>query len=130
MIRRETDPEVVNRLLQRDYPTLDYSEVLAEPLHICLVEGDSGAIFAWRGPGIYEAHVFFSVRGRDALDLAARMQADMQERGARKLWSLIPDDDRRVKLFLRHLGWKPGGQFKTRNGPQEYYSMEMQPCRQ
>jgi hypothetical protein len=47
------------------------AELLANPLNVCLIEGDSGTVFAWRGPGIFEAHVFYAVRGREALDLIA-----------------------------------------------------------
>ncbi len=128
MIYRETNPEVVNALLCRDWPGTDYSEVLSEPLHICLIEDDSGAIFAWRGPGIYEAHIFFGVRGREAWELATRMQDEIKKYGARKLWSLIPENDRRICLFLRRLGWASGGILKTKNGEQELFTMEIEPC--
>lgn len=130
MIRRETNPEIVNEMLRRDWPDADYSEVLAEPLHICLVEGDSGAIFAWRGPGIYEAHVFFAVRGRQAFNLALRFQEAIKELGARKLWSLIPESDRKICLFLRQLGWSAGDVLTTRDGPKQLFTMELETCRQ
>ena len=60
-------------MLERDFPGCDFTEVLANPLNVCLVHGDSGAIFAWRGPGIYEVHVFYAMRGREALSVSRIM---------------------------------------------------------
>lgn len=127
MIRRECDPEVVNKLAGG----LDFSEVLSEPLHICLIEGENGAIFAWRGPGTYEAHVFFSVRGRDALELGWRMLAHMREHhGAQKFWTLVPVESRHVKMFARLLGWESKGEVISKHGAHELFVLEKLKCPQ
>jgi hypothetical protein len=52
VIERTRDVARVNELMARDFPGCDMAELLAEPMHVCLVDGDSGAIFAFRGPGI------------------------------------------------------------------------------
>lgn len=125
MIRRETNPEVVNAMIGRDFPGVDYSEVLSEPLHVCLVDGDSGAIFAWRGPGTYEAHMFFAVRGRTALRLAHDMLDHMKlYHGARRFWTLF-EPDAIARKFVRLLGWTSKGLVETRHGPNELYTLEI-----
>lgn len=124
MIERTADPGVVNELVG-----VDFSEVLAEPLHVCLIDGSSGAIFMWRGPGIYEVHVFFEVRGREALDLGAAMLARMEsDHGGRLFWAMVPDDDRKVKMFTRLMGWKSLGVRDMRHGPNELFVQEISQC--
>ena len=59
----------------------------------------------WRGPGIYEAHLFFAVRGREALALIRSMLDIMREtHGGQLFWSLIPTDSVKVKAFARLMG--------------------------
>ena len=121
-VRRTIDALLVNRLVGRDFPGCDLSEALAEPLHVCLVEGESGAMFAWRGPGIYEVHLFYSVRGRSALSLFRAMLAKMAiDHDARVLWGLVPVESRHVRMFVRLAGWKSRGVLQTRHGPQELF---------
>lgn len=124
MIRRERDVELVNELVRRDFPELDFSEFLAESLHVCLIDGDSGALFAWRGPGIYEVHVFFAVRGRAALDLGHAMLAMMRAMGGRMFWAFVPIESRQVRVFTRLMGWKSHGIIETRHGPNELFVQE------
>lgn len=117
MIERTSDLELVNRLAGADF-----SEVLAEPLHVCLMDGESGAFFMWRGPGIYEAHVFFAVRGKEAISLARALLAKMMiEYGAKLFWTVVPIADRKAKLFIRSLGWKSRGVLEMRYGPHELF---------
>lgn len=127
MIRRSWNVPQVNALLERDFPGLDFSEMLAEPLNVVLIGDDKdGAAFAWRGPGIYEAHVFFAVRGKAAIRLARTMLNFMADaHGARLFWTLIPEGSRHVKLFARLLGFKSLGPTLTRHGPHELFSLEM-----
>jgi hypothetical protein len=51
-------------------------------MNVCLLEGEGGALFVWRGPQIYEVHVFFEQRGREVLDLSHRMLEAMRAHGA------------------------------------------------
>ncbi len=126
MITRTRDVAWVNAMVARDFPGCDFTEALAEPMHLCLVdtETESGAFFMWRGPGIYEAHVFFTVRGKEALAFARQLMAMMRAEGARMLWSMIPIESRHIRLWLRHLGWKSHGVVETKNGPNEIFVME------
>jgi hypothetical protein len=88
--------------------------VLHDPMSMVLLEGNGGAMFVWRGPGIFEVHVLFEQRGREVLDLSHRMLAHMRENyGARLFWASVPYDggkqSRKVRLFTRMMGWKSQG---------------------
>lgn len=118
-------------LLATAVPGVDFSAFLAEPLHVALVEDKSGALFVWRGPGIYEVHVFFAVRGRKAIDLMARMIEAMRfSHGARLFWAMIPQEDRKTRMFARLCGWKSLGAKADAHGPKELFVSEICPCLQ
>jgi hypothetical protein len=110
-LRRTRDSAEVDAWIRRDFPDADtVAGALSDELNICLAEGEGGAIFVWRGPGIYEAHCFFEQRGRAVIDLTLRMLDYLRrEHGATMFWAAIPDDSRKVKIFVRLLGWKPAG---------------------
>ena len=44
-------------------------DLLQDPKNILLFDEGGGQLFQWRGPGVYEAHSFYIVRGKDALVL-------------------------------------------------------------
>jgi hypothetical protein len=128
VIIRTRCPTLVNGLAGKQGQVADYTALLTDPLHVCLIDGDSGAIFAWRGPGIYEVHLFYSVRGRAALDLLADMLDIIRDRhGGLYFWALIPIESRNVLMFARLAGWKSKGPLLTRHGWQELFS-EGKPC--
>lgn len=126
---RSTDVELVNALLDRDFAGTDSTELLANPLNVCLVEGENGAIFAWRGPGIYEIHLFYAVRGREALKLFDSMLGIIQSAyGGRFFWALIPVESRKVRMFARLAGFLPAGILETQHGPNELFVSENVEC--
>ncbi len=126
MITRTRDVAWVNAMVGRDFPGCDFTEVLSEPLHWCLVddETESGAFFMWRGPGIFECHVFFTERGKAADALIKKMVAIMRAEGARMLWAMIPMPSRHIRLWARRVGWKSQGVVETKNGPNEIFMLE------
>lgn len=131
MIERTRDVARVNEWMGRDFPGCDMAELLAEPMHVCLIDGESGAIFAFRGPGIFEVHVFFAVKGRAAIDLGHAMLDVMRaEHGAWLFWALVPVESRNVLFYTRLMGWKSLGVRQTRFGPNELFVSENSPCLQ
>ena len=123
-MNRTRDPERVNSLAGADL-----SELVASPLHVCLIDGDSLGIFAWRGPAIYEIHLAYQVRGRAAWDLFKAMLDTMREEyGARLFWTLIPVGSRNVRLFARIGGLLSDGFVTTQHGPQELFVSEKCGC--
>jgi hypothetical protein len=102
----------------------DFTEFLSNPLNVCLLEGNGGALFAYRGPGIYEVHVFFEQRGKAVIELSHRMLARMRGKGARLFWSAVPVESRHVIMFTRLMGWKSHGVSLFPHGWCEVFSGE------
>ena len=112
-MRRATvaDTDRINEWVWRDSGKRgDMGPFLADRMNVFLVEGEGGAIFVWRGPGIYEVHVFFEQRGKEVLRLSRKMLDWMRERvGARIFWAAVPVESRHVIMFTRLMGWKSQG---------------------
>ena len=124
MIRRATLDDVAQ---VNEWAGADFTEFLSNEMNVCLVTNDGGAIFAWRGPGIYEVHVFFKQRGREVLALSERMLHWMRrDYGAKLFWAAIPTDEksRRVIMFTRLMGWKFNGKAVFPHGECEIYVSE------
>lgn len=111
-IHRTTDAAQVNGLVYLNSGQVaDFSGFLDNSLNVCLLRGDSGILFAWRGPGIYETHVFFDQHD-DAHEVCTAFLDEMRsEYGARIFWAAIPvtDDYRHVRIFARSMGWRQDG---------------------
>lgn len=119
MIRQAamSDVAAINGWVKRDSgQDTDFSEFLSNPMNVALIEGEGGALFVWRGPGIYEVHVFFEQRGREVLKLSHAMLAIMRERGARMFWAAVPVESRKVIMFTRLMGWKSHGTARFPHG--------------
>jgi hypothetical protein len=104
-------------------------QFLNEPANLCLIEGEGGALFIWRGPGIYECHVMFAQRGREVIELSHQMLAYMRDTyGARTFWASVPWDtskqSRKVRLFTRLLGWQSRGRVNFAHGLCEVFISE------
>jgi hypothetical protein len=103
---------------------LDGSALLADRRNVCLTADGGGAMFAWRGPGVFEIHVFLFARGREAKRLICSMLAYMAaEYGARHIWALIPAVSRNVRWMARQCGMKSLGSMQSPDGEQELFEM-------
>jgi hypothetical protein len=113
MIRRASveDVENINDWIYRDSGKKpDFSFFLADRMNVCLIEGEGGALFVWRGPGIFEVHVFFTQRGQSVLRLSREMLEIMRrDYGAETFWAAVPVEGRHVIMFTRLMGWKSHG---------------------
>jgi hypothetical protein len=87
----------------------DFAQFFADRMSVGLIEGEGGALFVWRGPGIYEVHVMFEQRGREVIELSRRMLDYMRERGGKLFWAAVPVESRHVIMFTRLMGWKSQG---------------------
>lgn len=101
---------------------LDPTELISDPRNRLYFDERGGAIFAWRGPGIYEGHSFFRVRGRDALDAGREALAQMTD--ARMIWGATPEGNRAARWFNRQLGFVSHGMIDTPEGRCELFVME------
>lgn len=103
----------------------DLAEFMAEPLHLAIEHEGNVALFAWRGPGIYEVHVHFQARGRVAIEAMHAILGHVRtDHGGKMFWALIPVESRHVRMFARLMGWSSHGVMETRGGPNELFVSE------
>jgi hypothetical protein len=115
---RTFDADLANSI----YGIGDLSALVNDRRNIILVDGDNLAIFAWRGPGIYEAHLHFTARGRQAITLACEM---LRQVDAKMIWSLIPIAAKNVRWFSRQIGFRSLGEMESPEGLHELIMMEI-----
>lgn len=117
---------IVDAWIRRDFPEAkSIAPILADPLNVLLCEGEGGAIFVWRGPGIYEMHCFYEQRGRAVLKVIAdHLRTMAEEHGASLIWAAIPVEYRKVKLAARWAGFKPVGTKTFTHGECELFTWE------
>ena len=122
MIRRATmgDIAAINK-----WCGADFGEFIVNKLNVVLIEGEGCAMFAWRGPGIYEAHSNLAQRGKAAFDTAHRMFSHMRENHEVSLfWTAVPIGSRKVIMFARRLGWKSRGVTQFPHGACEIFAKD------
>lgn len=98
---------------------LDAAPLIADPRNRLYFDDRGGAIFAWRGPGIYEAHSFFTAQGRDAIRAGKEALQHMSD--ARMIWGLTPESNRAARWFNRQVGLKSHGMLDTPEGRCELF---------
>lgn len=128
-MKRTADPSEVNALLNDPAirPTigghgfLDAASLLADDRNYCVICDDGGALFRWSGPGIYEGHSFFRVRGKQAIHLGRNVLQCMM--WADMIYGLTPKELRHVRWFNRKLGFQSKGMMMTPDGECELFEM-------
>lgn len=120
MIYRVTAPSEANRI----YGKGDLSAFVTDGRCFVLTNGTDIAVFAWRGPGIFEGHLEFKSRGRSAIGVGKAMLAFMRDSGARMIWGPTPVGLRNVRWFQRQLGFVSQGIMATPEGDCELFVME------
>lgn len=101
---------------------LDAATLLADRRNVCLMSDGGGSIFRWSGPGVFEGHSFFRVKGREALSLGRAMLAQMENK-ADLIFGLTPWDLKHVRWFNRKLGFRSLGEMRTPEGKHELFEM-------
>ena len=126
MIERTLDPVRVNAVLEASYGNAMDSAALVDDLrNVCLLSEAGGALFAWRGPGIYEGHSFLTVRGRVAIGAGRDLMRHFFEQWhPAMVWGLTPANDRHVRWFNRQIGFTSHGMMPTPEGEAELFVME------
>lgn len=118
MIYRVTDPSEANSI----YGEGDLTALIEDRRNVCLTNGKDLAIFAFRGPGIFEGHLHFVSRGREALRVGKAMLDAMPE--YRMIWGPTPVHLKNVRWFQRQLGFVSHGVMATPEGDCELFVME------
>lgn len=107
---------------------LDPSALLADPDTVCLFDEGGGQLFHWKGPGTFEAHSFYLVRGKEALERGREAIRRMfRDYGARKIWRATPLKNRPARWFNRQLGFQSKGEIDM-YGRCELFEMEKPTC--
>lgn len=115
MVERVTDPLELASLLASNVPPewrhLHFSatEWLSNPENVALGEGPDLSMFEALGGGVFMGHIWFSSRGRTALERAkAMLNAMFSDYGAQVIRGETPK--REVALFVRKLGFRFDGE--------------------
>lgn len=109
---------------------LDPTEVLSDANNVCLFDEGGGQFFHWRGPGIFEAHSFYLVRGRAALERGKEaVRLMFTDYAAEKVWRATPLENRRARWFNRKLGFRSIGEIEMPSyGQCELFEMRGSEC--
>lgn len=99
---------------------LDITTLLSDGRNVCLFDERGGAFFRWSGPGIYEGHSFFRVRGREAIRLGKQILSQLT---CEKVWGATPLELKHVRLFNRLIGFASLGEIDTPEGRCELFEM-------
>jgi hypothetical protein len=112
---RVTDPLELASLLASNVPPewrhLNFSATawLSDPRNIAFRIGPDLSMFEYHGPGVFMGHIWFSSRGRVALERAkAMLDAMFSDYGAKTIRGETPR--RETALFVRKLGFKFHGE--------------------
>ena len=121
MIKRSFDPELLRQALAM-HPD-DQSEVDAEAWidneRNVMYLDDSGSVglLTFEYPGLYNAHWFFRVRGKNAYDLARKMlHKGFQETDMQAVRGLTPMSLPNVRMAARRVGLTSYGQITCSDG--------------
>lgn len=124
---RETS---VDALEKKMYPYRDETagfdpgDWLLNDGNVALREGDSYGLFQNDLPGVFIGHYFFSVSGREAMDLANRMLSEMFSKyDAKLIIGLTPVEKRHAAWMTRQLGFKSYGKIKWDGKEVELFQM-------
>lgn len=121
------DAELINDWVWRDSGVKpDFTGFLNDRNNVCFIEGEGGALFVWRGPGIFETHCFFEQRGGEVRDLSKAILETMhRDYGAELVWAAVPEESRKVKIYVRWLGFKPVEHRPFPHGECEVFQLEL-----
>jgi hypothetical protein len=101
---------------------IDCQAWLDSPGNIMWVEGDNVGLATFEYPGVYNAHWFFNVRGRQALALAkAMLDHHFKETDARTIRGLTPVEYKGARWLARQIGMKSYGELEFPDGPYEMF---------
>lgn len=123
MVTRSYDPEVFRKATEewRDkVPEDRISEWLDNRDNIMFVVGDNVGLATAEYPGLYNAHWFFSARGKEALDIAFAMYDELFDKyEAKAVRGITPMHLKGARYLAKRIGFTSLGVEETEDGPVE-----------
>lgn len=121
-IRRTFNPEDIDRQTRKcmeDLPCFWPPDWVACPLNYALIDNhDNIGLLDYQQPGVYEPHLYFSDRGREALDRATAMIAwTFDNTDALELQGKTPILCKGAWYIVRKIGFKRTVMHYTEFGP-------------
>lgn len=130
-MNRSFDP-LVFKTAVADHPEFDLpdetlDEWLADDRNLMFDEDGSVGLLTHEYPGVYSAHWFFKVRGREALSLAKRMLGEVfDNHDGKVVRGLTEVNLRAARWAARQVGMKSYGIMSYPDGDYELFCMTKQ----
>lgn len=120
MIERSFDLDLLLKVTA-PYPDLcppeDFVTWFNIPRNLMFREGDSIGLATYEFPGMYSVHWYYTVRGKDAVDLGRRMIGNLFENyGAEILRGFVKTRLRHSRWAIRQLGFTSHGKLMFPDG--------------
>ena len=128
MITRSYDWEGMKKAID-PYPefkleTFDYKNWVDNPNNLLIQEEDNFGFLNYEYPGAYTAHWFYTVRGKEAIELAQRMlDYCFKNYDVRLIRGLTPESNMRARIAAKRVGLTSQGMVETTTGPHELMTM-------
>lgn len=91
-------------------PPEDFKTWFSRPRNLMFREGDSVGLATYEYPGLYSVHWYYTVKGKDAVDLGRRMIGNLFENyGAEVLRGFVKTRLKHSRWAIRQLGFKSHG---------------------
>lgn len=116
MIKRCFDAAII-----KEVTGFEIDEIINDHRNIIIMDGENIGLFVWRGPNIYEGHIEFKARGKEAIKIGKAMLAYID---AKMIWGLTPTDKKHVRWFNRKIGFISHGVNNTPEGERELFVLE------
>ena len=121
------DMQKVKTMYPEGFPNwVDLEEWLAHGQNIMYIENESVGLLSWDYDGVYTGHWFFSVRGKEALNLAKRMLSRLFDTtNARVVRGITPVELKGARYLAKKLGFISLG-IEEWDGPHEIMCLTKQ----
>lgn len=101
-------------------PIADLDKWISLPNNLMFVEGDDVGLATFEYRGLYNVHWYFKSRGREAIDVARRMLANLFENyGAQAVRGLVRDRLKASRWATRQVGLKSMGFIDNLDGSKD-----------
>lgn len=125
---RTTDPDIISEAVSMyddEVVGFDPEGWIKDDRHIALTDGQGNVnLLEYIKDGVYTGHVFYTTRGKDALDLLSKtIEQVFKEYPVRVIVGLTPEKKRGARWISRRVGFTSHGLIDTIIGPCELFIM-------